>query len=116
MSKIVLEVSLGEALDKLTILDIKCDKIKDERKIDCQKEYDLLYSELKDYVKEFSYHYRILKKINLTIWNLQDNIHKDTNLTATYGKVLTEKQSILTHYQFTSYLFKYGNTRGTEIM
>ena len=40
MSKIVLEVSLGEALDKLTILDIKCDKIKDERKIDCQKEYD----------------------------------------------------------------------------
>lgn len=90
MSKIVLEVSLGEALDKLTILDIKCDKIKDERKIDCQKEYDLLYSELKDYVKEFSYHYRILKKINLTIWNLQDNIHKDSNLTATYGKVLTE--------------------------
>ena len=52
MSKIVLEVSLGEALDKLTILDIKCDKIKDERKIDCQKEYDLLYNELKEYVKE----------------------------------------------------------------
>lgn len=90
MSKIVLEVSLGEALDKLSILDIKCDKIKDERRNDCLKEYNVLYDELKDYVEKFSYHYRILKEINLTIWNLQENIHNDMNLTKTYGEVLKE--------------------------
>ena len=90
MSNIVLEVSLGEALDKLTILDIKIDKIRDVRRDDCLKEYDILYTSLKPYVEEFSYHYRILKEINLTIWNLQENIHNDTNLTNTYGKVLKE--------------------------
>ena len=90
MSNIVLEVSLGEALDKLTILDIKIDKIKDSRRDDCLKEYKVLYDTLKDYVNAFSYHYKILKEINLTIWNLQENIHNDTNLTNTYGKVLKE--------------------------
>ena len=50
MSKLSLEVSLGEALDKLTILDIKCNKIKDERQTDCLKEYNLLYKELNKYV------------------------------------------------------------------
>ena len=90
MSKIVLECSLGEALDKLSILDIKCDKISDSRREDCLKEYNILMETLKEYVTQFSYHYRILKEINLTIWNLQENIHKDTNLTRTYGKVLIE--------------------------
>ena len=90
MSKLSLEVSLGEALDKLTILDIKCNKIKDERRTDCLKEYNLLLESLQSYVDKFSYHYKILKEINLTIWNLQDTIHKDTNLTNTYGKILKE--------------------------
>ena len=90
MSKIFLETSLGEALDKLTILDIKVSKINDERKADCQKEYNVLYESLKNHVTTLSYHYRILKEINLTIWNLQENIHKDTNLTKTYGEVLKE--------------------------
>ena len=90
MSKIVLEVSLGEALDKLTILHIKVDKIKDERRNDCVKEYTILYDTLKEHVDKFSYHYKILKEINLTIWNLQENIHNDTNLTNTYANVLKE--------------------------
>ena len=90
MSKLVLEVSLGEALDKLTILDIKCDKIKDRRRDDCLKEYNVLLESLKQYVDQFPFHYKILKEINLTIWNLQENIHNDINLTATYGQILKE--------------------------
>ena len=90
MSKIFLETSIGEGLDKLTILDIKVSKITDERKAFCEKEYNVLYETLKDYVSNFSYHYRILKEINLKIWNLQENIHNDTNLTKTYGEVLKE--------------------------
>lgn len=90
MTDLVLPVSIGEALDKLTILDIKCEKIKDKRRDNCLKEYNELYKILKPYVDQFSYHYRILKEINLIIWNLQENIHKDTNLTNTYGKILLE--------------------------
>lgn len=77
---IVLPVSLGEALDKLTILDIKMGKIADEaKKADVKKEYDLLFATLEHYVISFSYHYRILKEVNLAIWEIQDVFHgKDT--------------------------------------
>jgi hypothetical protein len=76
---IVLPVSLGEALDKLTILDIKMQKIQDERRADVQKEYDVLSNTLGKYVKAYPYHYRILKEINLLLWEIQDRFHgKDT--------------------------------------
>ena len=90
MSNLVLPVSLGEALDKLTILDIKVSKINDVRKDDCIKEYNVLYESLKDYVESLAYFYKILKEINLTIWNLQENIHNDKNLNHTYGQILKE--------------------------
>jgi len=90
MSSIALPVSLGEAIDKLTILDIKVEKINDIRKDDCVKEYAILYESLKSYVLQYSYHYKILKEINLSIWNLQEHIHKDINLTHSYGKILKE--------------------------
>jgi hypothetical protein len=73
--EITLPVSIGEALDKLTILDIKIEKISDERKIDCQKEYIVLDSSLKNYREQYSYFYKLLREINLEIWNLQDKFH-----------------------------------------
>jgi hypothetical protein len=73
--EISLPVSIGEALDKLTILDIKIEKISDERKADCQKEYDILDSSLKLYREKHSYYYKLLREINLEIWNLQDTFH-----------------------------------------
>lgn len=87
---VTLPVSVGEALDKLTILDIKCDKIQDERRADCIVERDTLLKDLQTYVDRFPWHYKILKEINLTIWNLQDGFHgKDvTELQA--GKICTE--------------------------
>jgi len=76
---ITLPVSLGEALDKLTILDIKMGKIADDRCADVKKEYDLLFASLENYVMAFPYHYRILKEVNLAIWEIQDLFHgKDT--------------------------------------
>lgn len=76
---ITLEVSLSEAIDKLTILDIKRDKIKDERKKDIDYEYNYLLSKLNMYVTRYNYYYRILKKTNLEIWELQDILRSDTN-------------------------------------
>jgi len=79
MAEIVLPVSLGEALDKLTILDIKMKKITDERRQDVQKEYEALSNTLGQYVTAYPYHYRILKEINLLLWEIQDRFHgKDT--------------------------------------
>ena len=76
---ITLPVSLGEALDKLTILDIKIQKIQDARKADCQKEYDVLDVTLKPYRLTYAYYYKLLREINLEIWELQDEFHgKDT--------------------------------------
>jgi hypothetical protein len=70
-----LPVSIGEGLDKLTILDIKREKIADERKKDVEKEYNVLHEKLKDYMSKVGWHYSILKDVNLTIWNLQDSFH-----------------------------------------
>lgn len=76
---ITLPVSLGEALDKLTILDIKIQKIQDERRFHCQKEYDVLDITLKSYRLKYAYYYKLLREINLEIWELQDHFHgKDT--------------------------------------
>ena len=48
MKKILIEVSAGELLDKISILHIKLDKIKDKNSLDFIKnEYDVLIQELK---------------------------------------------------------------------
>ena len=83
MSEISLPVSLGEALDKLTILDIKRKKISDFRKEDVVLEFNILYEKLKNYVEKYSYYYRILYDINMGLWNLQELFHnKDTTADA----------------------------------
>jgi hypothetical protein len=72
---IVLPVSLGEALDKLTILDIKMRKIDDERAADVKAEYMVLLERLQEYVTRYEYHYRILKVVNEAIWDIQERFH-----------------------------------------
>lgn len=67
-----LPVSLGEAIDKLTILDIKCRKIKDSS--DSMREYTLLNEQLRDYVVKYHYQYTVLRKVNEEIWNMQDTL------------------------------------------
>ena len=87
---ISLPVSLGEALDKLTILDIKLRKIQDNRRADVQKEYDTLDAILKPYRTTYAYYYKLLREINLEIWELQDTFHgKNTSLEE--GAVICKK-------------------------
>ena len=76
MSSITLPVSIGEALDKLTILEIKKDKIKDKNKNkDVVKEYDLLKLELNNIMKEnIQFYYDKLVLENETIWDMLDDI------------------------------------------
>ena len=71
-SSIELPVSMGEALDKLTILDIKMKKITDARRADVEKEFNLLSSKLEKYKEEYIFYYNILLSINESIWDMQD--------------------------------------------
>lgn len=85
-----LPVSLGEAIDKLTILHIKCEKITDHRKIDVQKEYDILYEKLKDFVVKFNELYCSMKKINLIIWDQMDVLRDGNTSDEDYMKLCKE--------------------------
>ena len=84
MNELILPVSVGEAIDKLTILHIKLDKIKDNRKVEVQKEYDVLKIKLSQYIKKYDFYYNMLKKTNLDIWNMLEDItqnkHNNTKL------------------------------------
>ena len=76
MNKILVEVSLGELLDKISILEIKLEKIKDPEKLKYIKdEYDILKNQLnqsiKDYKKIQSL-YISLKEINSKLWVIED--------------------------------------------
>lgn len=78
---IKLPVSYGEAFDKLSILDIKMSKIKDDRIFDVKNEYSMIKDKLNNLMtNDIIFHYRILKMINETIWDKQDIFRKETNI------------------------------------
>ncbi len=86
---IELPVSMGEGLDKLTILDIKMKKLKDDRKIDVETEFNLLNEKLEIYKNEYIFYYNILLEINENIWDMQD-IFRDSNDTDEQNKLCIE--------------------------
>jgi len=74
MSLIYIPVSLGELFDKLSILCIKLDRIKDEEKIkNIKKEKDLLDKISKGYSIDLEL-WKDLILVNEEIWDLEDNI------------------------------------------
>jgi hypothetical protein len=75
-----LPVSIGEGLDKLSILDIKLDNIKDSRRNDIKLEYDILYDKLESYVIQNKKYYDMIKKTNTYIWNLMDLLRDGINI------------------------------------
>jgi hypothetical protein len=71
-----IDVSLGEALDKLTILDIKKNKINDSRRDDVITEFQYLQKELHTHTEKYRYLYSILYKTNERIWECMDIIRE----------------------------------------
>jgi len=75
---IFLPISIGEALDKLTILEIKLKYIQNENKLKNVKiEYDELIKDLLIYKNKVLHYYNILLHINENIWNIQDNLRSE---------------------------------------
>jgi hypothetical protein len=72
---IKLSVSIGEALDKYSILEIKSKNIKDQIRLrDVEKEMSEMYPLIENYLMEIDYLYRSLIFINNRIWELTDLI------------------------------------------
>ena len=77
MNKILVEVSVGELLDKISILEIKKEKIKNSEKLKfINDEYIILKEQLKTNVKndeKLNKLFLSLKEINSKLWIIEDD-------------------------------------------
>ena len=77
MNKIIVEVSIGELLDKISILEIKKEKIKDPEKLKfISNEHSLLKGELNNNLKpdnKLNSLFQSLKEINAKLWVIEDD-------------------------------------------
>ena len=77
MNKILVEVSVGELLDKISILEIKQEKIKDLEKLKfINEEHSILKDQLNSNVKsdqKLNELFESLKKINAKLWVIEDD-------------------------------------------
>ncbi len=77
MNKIIVEVSIGELLDKISILEIKQEKIKDPEKLKfINNEHAILKSQFEKNIKsdeKLNELYQSLKEINSKLWVIEDD-------------------------------------------
>ena len=94
MNKILVEVSVGELLDKISILEIKQEKIKDSEKLKfINDEHSILKNQLNNNVKsdqKLNELFESLKQINAKLWVIEDDkrqCEKEKNFTETFIKL-----------------------------
>ena len=94
MNKILVEVSVGELLDKISILEIKKEKIKDSNKLNfINNEHSILKEQLDKNVisdDKLSSLYESLKKINARLWVIEDDkrlCEKNSDFTENFIKL-----------------------------
>ena len=77
MNKIIVEVSIGELLDKISILEIKQEKIKDPEKLKfISNEHSILKNQLENNIKsddKLDKLFQSLKEINAKLWGIEDD-------------------------------------------
>ena len=77
MNKILVEVSVGELLDRISILEIKKEKISNPESIKfIEKEYLILKEQLNKNIKsdkKLEEFFNNLKKTNLKLWSIEDD-------------------------------------------
>ena len=77
MNKIIVEISIGELLDKISILEIKKEKIKDTEKLKfIYNEHSILKDQLEKNVNtddKLNNLYQSLKEINSKLWVIEDD-------------------------------------------
>ena len=94
MNKILVEVSVGELLDKISILEIKKEKIKDPEKLKfINDEHGILKDQLDNNVKsdeKLNTLFKSLKDINAKLWVIEDDkrlCEKNSDFTESFIKL-----------------------------
>ena len=94
MNKILVEVSVGELLDKISILEIKQEKIKDPEKLKfINAEHSILKDQLDNNVKpdeKLNTLFQSLKDINAKLWVIEDDkrlCEKDSDFSENFIKL-----------------------------
>ena len=94
MNKILVEVSVGELLDKISILEIKKEKIKDSKKLKfINDEHVILKGQLDQNVKsddKLKNLFQSLKEINAKLWVIEDDkrmCEKNSDFTENFIKL-----------------------------
>ena len=94
MNKILVEVSVGELLDKISILEIKQEKIKDPEKLKfINDEHSILKDQLDNNVKsdeKINTLFQSLKDINAKLWVIEDDkrlCEKNSDFTENFIKL-----------------------------
>ena len=94
MNKIIVEVSIGELLDKISILEIKQEKIIDSEKLKfILNEYSILKDQLDNNVKsdeKLNKLFQSLKEINTKLWDIEDDkrlCEKEKNFSEKFIKI-----------------------------
>ena len=94
MNKILVEVSVGELLDKISILEIKQEKIKDSKKLKfINDELSILKDQLDNNVKsdeKLNTLFQSLKDINVRLWVIEDDkrlCEKNSDFTENFIKL-----------------------------
>ena len=94
MNKIIVEVSIGELLDKISILEIKQEKIQDPEKLKfINNEHHILKIQLEKNIKtdeKLNSLYKSLKEINTKLWVIEDDkrqCEKDKNFGENFIKL-----------------------------
>ena len=76
--KILSEISAGELLDKISILEIKLEKIKDKASLEeINKEYKILkevQSSSIEVTEKLKILFQEIKEVNLNLWNVEDKL------------------------------------------
>ena len=92
--KILSEISAGELLDKISILEIKLEKIKDKSSLyEINKEYESLKETQKssiDITEKIKYLFDEIKNVNSELWNIEDklrNCEKNKDFGKTFIKL-----------------------------
>ena len=76
--KILSEISAGELLDKISILEIKLEKIKDKNNLEeINKEYKILKNAQNSYITitdKINRLFKEIKEVNVNLWNIEDKL------------------------------------------
>ena len=93
LDKILAEISAGELVDKITILEIKKNKISDENKLkEINKELNSLNNTMDKFILEKSKILTFkdqLKEINLKLWDIEDG-KRTAEKNKDFGKIFIE--------------------------